>query len=107
MSDTAAATRRDLVVIGGSAGGVAALASLLRSLPPSLPAAVVVVLHRPAVGSGNLRGVLDRASALPVVDAAHDDALSPGKVYLAPAGVHVLVRPDRLLLSRTARVNRV
>ena len=107
MSESAAGTRRDLVVIGGSAGGVAALASLLGSLSPSFPAAIVVVLHRPAVGSGNLRGVLDRASALPVVDAAHDDALEPGRVYLAPPGVHVLVRPDRLLLSRTARVNRV
>jgi two-component system, chemotaxis family, protein-glutamate methylesterase/glutaminase len=107
MSETTTGTRRDLVVMGGSAGGVAALGTLLRSLPPSFPASVVVVLHRPAVGQGNLRGVLDRASALPVVDAAHDDVLKPGKVYLAPPDVHVLVRPDRLLLSRTARVNRV
>jgi two-component system chemotaxis response regulator CheB len=107
MDDSGNGPRRDLVVIGGSAGGVDAVATLLGSLSPSLPAAVVVVLHRPAVVSGNLRHVLNRSSAVPVVDAGHDQPLVPGQVYLAPPGVHVLVRPDRLLLSRTARVNRV
>jgi chemotaxis response regulator CheB len=41
MSENAAGIRRDLVVIGGSAGAVTALATLLGSLPPSLPAANV------------------------------------------------------------------
>ncbi|MGE5156496.1 MAG: chemotaxis protein CheB [Betaproteobacteria bacterium] len=83
------------------------MTTLLGSLPPSLPAAVVIVLHRPAAGSGNLRGVLDRTCAMPVIDAGHDHPLVPSRVYLAPPGVHVLVQPGRLLLSRTARVNRV
>ena len=82
---------RDLVVIGASAGGLPALYAILGSLPPTLPAAVVVVVHTRST-AGVLPQVLGRRSALPV-DAAADGAdLEPGTVYVAPADRHVLDR---------------
>lgn len=36
---------RDIIVVGASAGGVAALIELTSSLPAELPAALFVVLH--------------------------------------------------------------
>jgi hypothetical protein len=36
---------RDLVVIGGSAGSLAPLRTLVDGLPPSFPACVLVVVH--------------------------------------------------------------
>ena len=38
----------DIIVIGGSAGGLEGLRALVRLLPRDLPAALFVVLHIPA-----------------------------------------------------------
>src|SRR5215470_17374303 len=40
-----ASAGHDIVVIGASTGGVEALISIVRDLPPELPAAVFVVMH--------------------------------------------------------------
>ncbi|MDP9352146.1 MAG: chemotaxis protein CheB, partial [Chloroflexota bacterium] len=51
----------DIVVIGASAGGVEALATLFASLPENLPAAVFVVLHLPPDSRSTLPQILQRA----------------------------------------------
>ena len=86
---------RDLVVIGASAGGLPALYTILGSLPPTLPAAVVVVVHTRSAG-GVLAQVLRRRSGLPVDGAADGADIEPGRVYVAPADRHVLVDENRL-----------
>jgi two-component system, chemotaxis family, protein-glutamate methylesterase/glutaminase len=100
-------TSRHLVVIGGSAGGIKALTDLLAELPPKLPAAVAVVLHRPAQGSGALQTVMARCSRLPVVTPVDGEEVRSGHVYLGPPDRHLLVHDDRLRLVRGAKVNRV
>src|SRR5262245_1482796 len=75
---TSAATRmprHDTIVIGASAGGLQALTTLLERLPPSLPAAVLIVVHTPSDGSGELPDILARVSALPVAFAEHGGSL--------------------------------
>ncbi|OAT80369.1 chemotaxis-specific protein-glutamate methyltransferase CheB [Desulfotomaculum copahuensis] len=78
--------RVDLVVIGCSTGGPAALQALIPALPAGFPAPVVVVQHIPAGFSGPLAEHLDRRSGLAVRHAAHGDLLVPGLVLVAPAG---------------------
>jgi two-component system, chemotaxis family, protein-glutamate methylesterase/glutaminase len=94
----------DLVVIGASAGGLQALFTILGALPPTLPAAIVVVVHTRSNG-GVLPQVLGRRSALPVQNAADDAALEPGRVYVAPADRHVLVAKKGLRVVRGPREN--
>jgi two-component system chemotaxis response regulator CheB len=81
-----------VVAIGASTGGPPALATILRELPAELPAAVIVVQH---MAEGFVEGLarwLDGVCSLRVVVAADGERLAEGTVYLAPAGLNLLVR---------------
>jgi two-component system, chemotaxis family, protein-glutamate methylesterase/glutaminase len=97
--------KRDLVVVGASAGGVEALRDLLRRLPAGLPAAVLVVLHLPSESRSSLPAILDRVCELPVRPARHGERLERGTVTVAVPDVHLMVVGDRILLSRGPREN--
>ncbi|MDQ6645430.1 MAG: chemotaxis protein CheB, partial [Chloroflexota bacterium] len=62
----------DIIVVGASAGGVEALETLIRGLPPKLPAAIFVVLHIPAQSPSFLADILNRRSLLNAVQARDD-----------------------------------
>jgi len=70
--------RRDIIVIGTSAGGVEALQRLVRDLPADLPAAVLIVLHRPAHHDSLLPDILRRAGRLPAAHARDGEAIRHG-----------------------------
>jgi two-component system chemotaxis response regulator CheB len=91
------------VVVGGSAGGMDAVRSLLQQLPRELPASVFVVLHMGPVSY--LPRILRQGSALPVVAAESGAAIERGKVYVAVPGVHLLLHDDHILLRRGPREN--
>lgn len=97
--------RRDIVVIGASAGGVEALQQLLRGLPAALPASVLVVLHMPAGARSALPAILARACALPVWQAEAGAPLQPGTVTVAVPDRHLMLSDDRIVLSRGPREN--
>lgn len=98
---------RDLVVLGASAGGVEALHDVIAGLAPDLPAAVLVVLHMPAHPDSALPAILDRCGPLPALPAQHGGALLRGRVHVAVPDRHLLVREERMLLSRAAKQNGV
>lgn len=97
--------RRDLVVLGGSAGGVEALREVVAALPADLPAAVLVVLHLPARSESNLAAILNRGGPLPAVTAERGMPLSPGRILVSPPARHLLVRDGRVLLSEAPKQN--
>lgn len=92
-----------LVIVGASLGGFDALRFLLGGLPSDLPAPVVIVQHQ-GTTSGELGGLLQRYAALPVCEAEDKEGISPGRVYLAPAGYHLLVERGSFALSTDAPV---
>ncbi|WOB06140.1 chemotaxis protein CheB [Piscinibacter gummiphilus] len=81
----------EAVVIGGSAGGVDALAVMLPALPAALPVPVIVVLHLPREKPSLLVEIFSRQCALPVQEAQDKAPIEPGNVYFAPADYHLLV----------------
>lgn len=95
---------RDIIVIGGSAGAIAALQRIFADLPPDLPAAVFVVLH---VGQQNsyLPNALDRCGPLRVVNAEDGMPVERGSIYLAPPSHHLLLLEDTIRLGRGPHEN--
>jgi two-component system, chemotaxis family, protein-glutamate methylesterase/glutaminase len=91
--------KRDIIVIGASAGGVAALSELFAALPPRLPAAIGVVLHR-STSPGVLASVLGRRSPLPVIEPQSGSHLKQSAIYLAPPDHHLLFEHGGIAVNR-------
>ncbi|MEK6440715.1 chemotaxis protein CheB [Pseudonocardia sp. T1-2H] len=91
--------RRDLIVVGASAGGVEALRAMVAGLPADLPAAVLVVLHLKAGGTSALGTILDRSGPLPAAAAKHRAELAPGTITVARPDHHLLVADGITVLS--------
>jgi two-component system, chemotaxis family, protein-glutamate methylesterase/glutaminase len=97
--------RRDLVVIGASAGGVDALQEIVAELPPEFPAAMLVVLHVASSATSVLPQILARRGPLPAAFAKDGDELTRGQIFVAPADHHMLVRDGHIRLTRGPREN--
>ncbi len=102
---TGATAVRNVIVIGASAGGIPPLLAVVEQLPADFPAAVLIVMHMPALSKSRLPQLLQRASALPVSVAEHMRPLEPGQIIVAPPDRHLLVYPGRVELSHGPREN--
>jgi len=88
-----------LVVIGASWGGLAALTKLFSSMPPTFNAPILVVQHRSRNADNLLASLLQDVTKLTVVDVEDKEPLEPGKVFVAPANYHMLVEDGHLSLT--------
>lgn len=93
--------RERLVVLGASAGGPAALASILTALPKNFHASVIIIQHVDPQFSSGLASWLNHHSHLPVRLAEEGDRPEPGVVLLAAREEHlVFTGPTRLGYTR-------
>jgi two-component system, chemotaxis family, protein-glutamate methylesterase/glutaminase len=87
--------RFDAVVIGGSAGGVDALISLLPAIPADYALPVLCILHLPGDRESRLAELFDERLPVPVREAVDKGEIVPGTVYFAGPGYHLSVEQDR------------
>lgn len=87
----AAGARSEILAIGVSTGGPAALAELVRNLPADLAAPVVIVQHMPPLFTRLLAERLDAATPLTVREGAAGDPVVGGRIYIAPGDFHMRV----------------
>ncbi|MEI2582594.1 chemotaxis protein CheB [Scytonema sp. PRP1] len=92
--------KRDIIVIGASAGGLTAFETLVSQLPSNIPAAIFIVWHISPDYPSILPEILARASLLPVAHAIEREPIKPGHIYVAPPDHHLLVEPGYVRLSR-------
>ncbi|HXV94106.1 MAG TPA: chemotaxis protein CheB [Pseudonocardia sp.] len=95
-----------VVLLGGSAGAMEALTSVVAGLAPDLPATVMVTVHVSEGARSRLPAILARAGPLPAAHARDGEPLEPGRIHVAPPGAHLLVDDGCARLSRGPRVNR-
>ena len=86
--------RRDIVVVGASAGGVEALTRLVARLPSDFPAAMFVTVHFPSSSTSALPRILSRAGRLEALHPENRQTIEPGKIYVAPPDRHLMLQHD-------------
>jgi two-component system, chemotaxis family, protein-glutamate methylesterase/glutaminase len=91
-----------VVAIGASTGGPAALVTLLHALRPSFRMPVLLVVHIGEAFAAALADWLDGLTDRPVAYGRDGDLVASlaGRVIMAPAGVHMVVRDGRLSMNR-------
>ena len=97
----------ELIVMGASWGGLAALEAVLGALPGGFRTPIAIAQHRAVdSGSGALSEMLGRHVGRDddVFEASDKDPIEPGRVYLAPPDYHLLVEADGFALSTEAAV---
>jgi two-component system chemotaxis response regulator CheB len=84
-------TYRDfqIVAIGSSTGGPAALQIILTRLPAEFPAAIVISQHMPRGFTGPLSERLNKLSKVNIIEAADGDPVEAGTVLICPGGYHL------------------
>ena len=94
---TEEAGRPPIVALVCSAGGLEAVMAIVAVLPPSFPAAVVVLRHQSPGYPSRVPEILGNHCALPVVAASQGLEVRGGVVVVVPPAVHVLVTNENRL----------
>ena len=99
------ARKTQVIAIGASTGGPAALNQVLSALPADFLIAILVVQHISFGFVEGLAGWLDAACKLSVKVAEHGERIQPGVVYIAPDERHMEVGYGRIRLRQGDLVN--
>lgn len=82
----------DIIVIGGSAGSIAAMMLIVGAFPIDFPAAVFIVTHLARRSPSVLDRILERAGVLPCKVARDNEEIRPGRIYVAAPDRHLIVQ---------------
>lgn len=92
-----------IVVVGASAGGIDALRTLMTTLPPDLPAPIVIAQHLDPHRVSNLNDILTRAGPLAVRTVNGRETLRRGTVYVVPPNHDVEITDGSITVRRGDR----
>ena len=93
-----------LILIGTSWGGLAALRTVIAALPPDFPIPIAIVQHRHRDSDGLLARFLQGHTGLCVCEVEDKQPIEPGNVFIAPANYHLYVERGSFSLSIDAPV---
>lgn len=85
----------DIIVIGGSAGSINVMITILKSLPKDFQIPIVLVIHRMKNTVSHLdQLIVKEAGIAEVIEPDDKEQILQGKIYLAPQNYHLLVEED-------------
>lgn len=97
--------KKDVIVIGGSAGSHSVLRQIMSDLPRDLPASILIATHVPTMSRGHLAESLSSAGPMPVSQAIDGQPLERGCVYTAVPDRHLLLVDGIIRLGEGPREN--
>ena len=94
--------RRDIIVIGGSAGSLETVRAIAKAFPGDFPGAIFVAAH---IGQSRsiLVDLLEKAGKLSASHPRDEEPIRKGHIYVAPPDRHVLIDGGKVCLSRGPR----
>lgn len=98
--------KRDMVVIGGSAGALGPLKQIVAELPADLAAALFIAIHIPMDMPSMLPDILARAGKLSAKHPSDGEKIEHGHIYVAPPDRHLTVRQGHVEIQKGPRENR-
>lgn len=98
--------KRNIIVIGASAGGVYALKQLVSGLPATFPASIFIVMHVSPHAKSVLPEILSSAGPLKATHPADGELIEPGRIYVAPPDHHLLIEYDQIIVKKGPKENR-
>ncbi|HVG41416.1 MAG TPA: chemotaxis protein CheB [Chitinophagaceae bacterium] len=95
-----------IVVIGASAGGLNALTQVVRQFNPEIDIAICIVLQLSKKGiSDFLVHRLQKATILNCRIPSDGEEIKKGHIYIAPPNQHLLIKKNKILISRGPEEN--
>jgi two-component system, chemotaxis family, CheB/CheR fusion protein len=85
--------------LGGSAGSLAALQTFFEGMPANSGIAFVVILHLSPEHESLMAEILQRSSAMPVIEVRTEEEVQANRVYVIPPGKHLAIENGKLRLS--------
>lgn len=97
---------KNIITIGASAGGIAAVSRLISTFSRQLDASVFIVIH---ISRNSLTDVIlnqiQRQTALKCIIPEDGDPIRNGHIYLATADHHMILEKNRILIRKGAFEN--
>lgn len=85
----------DIIAIGSSTGGPAALQIILTQLPSDIPAGIVISQHMPRGFTAPLAKRIDKLCRISVAEASDGDTVRNGLALICPGGYHMEIKRNK------------
>jgi two-component system chemotaxis response regulator CheB len=97
--------KRDIIVIGASAGGLNLFRQILAGLPDDFNASIFIVWHMSPEGRSLLPELLASVTSIPVATAVDKEPIVPGRIYIAGQDCHMILESDVVRVTHGPREN--
>ena len=98
-------SRRDVIVIGGTAGSLPVLRVVAAGLPADLRAIVCVAVHVAPSRKNPVPAAFQTVKGLQISETINGERLAYGRVYIAPPDHHLLIDDSRAYVAHGPKEN--
>jgi two-component system chemotaxis response regulator CheB len=97
--------KRDIIVIGASAGGLKLFRQILAGLPDDFNASIFIVWHMSPEGKSVLPELLASVTSIPVATAIDKERIMPRRIYIASQDCHMILESDVVRVTHGPKEN--
>ncbi|MFC0513492.1 CheR family methyltransferase [Mucilaginibacter angelicae] len=92
-----------VIAIGGSAGSFSAYEKFFAHMPANSGVAIVIIMHLDPLHKSQLSEVMQRYTAIPVIEATDGMLVAPDHIYIIPSNKDMGIHNGKLLLLAASK----